>query len=159
VAEAVERLLARRAAAARAVRRTSSEELFTLDDAAARARFAGALRALARDPAVLDPHRAARRLLRRVHGERAVARLRARPLRGHAAARPELRDAIVMPAQTAGVALEDALVERLVADTAAEPGALPLLQATLVELWDVLARRRGDAAGAGAPAESLPAAR
>jgi WD40 repeat protein len=55
------------------------------------------------------------------------------PLRGS-----ELRQAILRPAQTVAVTFDPALVERLLADTAAEPGALPLLQMTLLHLWDAL---------------------
>jgi len=52
-----------------------------------------------------------------------------------------LRRAIVRPAADVGVFVEPALVERLVADAAGEPGALPLVQETLVLLWDRLERR------------------
>ena len=52
-----------------------------------------------------------------------------------------LRRAIVRPAEHAGVAIEAALVERLVADAAGEPGVLPLIQETLVLLWERLERR------------------
>ncbi|MBI4674840.1 MAG: hypothetical protein HY741_24625, partial [Chloroflexi bacterium] len=52
-----------------------------------------------------------------------------------------LREAIVKPAEGAGVFVEAALVERLVADAAGEPGVLPLVQETLVLLWDHLERR------------------
>ena len=52
-----------------------------------------------------------------------------------------LRQAIVRPAEAAGVYVEAALVERLVADAAAEPGALPMVQQTLVLLWERLDRR------------------
>lgn len=54
----------------------------------------------------------------------------------------ELRRAIVQPAQAAGVYLEPALVERLIADAADEKGVLPLLQETLVLLWSRFLRRR-----------------
>lgn len=57
-------------------------------------------------------------------------RLEVGPLRGDA-----LRAAIEAPAQQAGVYLERALVERMMIDTASEPGALPLLQEALVLLW------------------------
>jgi hypothetical protein len=53
----------------------------------------------------------------------------------------ELRQAIVRPAELAGVAIEAALVERLLADAAGEPGVLPLIQETLVLLWERLERR------------------
>jgi len=52
-----------------------------------------------------------------------------------------LRQAIVQPAEDAGVFVEAALVERLVADAADEPGILPLVQETLVLLWENLERR------------------
>jgi WD40 repeat protein len=52
-----------------------------------------------------------------------------------------LRQAIVRPAEQAGVAVEAALVERLLADAAGEPGVLPLVQETLVLLWERLERR------------------
>ncbi|NOX63579.1 MAG: SUMF1/EgtB/PvdO family nonheme iron enzyme [Chloroflexi bacterium] len=52
-----------------------------------------------------------------------------------------LREAIVRPAESVGVYVESALVERLVADAAGEPGILPFVQETLVLLWDKLERR------------------
>ncbi|HFD40145.1 MAG TPA: TIR domain-containing protein, partial [Anaerolineae bacterium] len=52
-----------------------------------------------------------------------------------------LRQAIVRPAEDAGVFVETALVERLVADAAGEPGVLPLVQETLVLLWEKVERR------------------
>ncbi len=52
-----------------------------------------------------------------------------------------LRQAIVRPAEDVGVFVEAALVERLVADAAGEPGILPLVQETLVLLWERLERR------------------
>jgi formylglycine-generating enzyme required for sulfatase activity len=52
-----------------------------------------------------------------------------------------LRQAIARPAENAGVFVEAALVERLLADAAGEPGALPLIQETLVLLWERLERR------------------
>ncbi len=56
-----------------------------------------------------------------------------------------LREAIVRPAEEAAederVYVEPALVERLVADAAGEPGVLPLIQETLVLLWERLQRR------------------
>ncbi|HKP53159.1 MAG TPA: AAA family ATPase [Chloroflexia bacterium] len=53
-----------------------------------------------------------------------------------------LRKAIRQPALDVGVTIEPALVERLVADSANEPGRLPLLQETLLVLWDSIDRRR-----------------
>jgi WD40 repeat protein len=52
-----------------------------------------------------------------------------------------LRQAIVRPAEDTGVFVETALVERLLADAANEPGVLPLVQETLVLLWEKLERR------------------
>jgi WD40 repeat protein len=52
-----------------------------------------------------------------------------------------LRQAIIRPAETVEVYVEAALVERLIADTAGEPGTLPLLQETLRLLWERLERR------------------
>jgi WD40 repeat protein len=52
-----------------------------------------------------------------------------------------LRRAIINPAERVGVYVEAALVERLAADAAGEPGVLPLVQQTLVLLWERLERR------------------
>lgn len=52
-----------------------------------------------------------------------------------------LREAIERPAEAVGVYVESALVERLVADASDEPGMLPLVQETLVCLWEKLERR------------------
>ena len=52
-----------------------------------------------------------------------------------------LRQAIVRPAERAGVYVEGALVERLVADATGEPGVLPFVQETLNLLWEKLERR------------------
>ena len=51
-----------------------------------------------------------------------------------------LRDAIEEPARRAGLELEPGLVRRILADVSTEPGALPLLEHLLLELWR---RRRG----------------
>ena len=63
-------------------------------------------------------------------------RLEVVPLRGAA-----LREAIEQPARQCGVYLEAALVDRLVADAAREPGVLPLLQETLRQLWGEMRQR------------------
>jgi len=55
--------------------------------------------------------------------------------------RKGLYEAIVKPAEGVGVFVEPTLVERLVADATGEPGILPLLQETLVLLWERLERR------------------
>ena len=46
-----------------------------------------------------------------------------------------LRRAIELPARRAGLRLEPELTDRLLADCASEPGALPLLSTALLELW------------------------
>lgn len=58
-------------------------------------------------------------------------------LRGEA-----LRQAIRQPAEDVEVEIEEALIERLLADLAGEPGALPMLQETLVLLWERMRRRQ-----------------
>jgi WD40 repeat protein/DNA-binding SARP family transcriptional activator len=50
--------------------------------------------------------------------------------------RDELRRAIELPAKRAGLRVEPALVSALVGDVAEEPGGLPLLSTTLVEVWE-----------------------
>ena len=47
----------------------------------------------------------------------------------------DLRRAIELPARRAGLRVEPALVDALVADVVDEPGGLPLLSTALVELW------------------------
>ena len=49
--------------------------------------------------------------------------------------RAELRRAIELPARRAGLRVEPSLVSALVGEVADEPGGLPLLSTTLVELW------------------------
>ncbi len=55
--------------------------------------------------------------------------------------RQGLRQAILRPAEDAGVFMEAALIERLLTDAAGEPGVLPLIQETLVLLWERIERR------------------
>lgn len=52
-----------------------------------------------------------------------------------------LREAITRPAAGAGVYLEPVLIERLLRDAGEEPGALPLVQETMVLLWERMTRR------------------
>ncbi|MCX6032488.1 MAG: CHAT domain-containing protein [Chloroflexi bacterium] len=66
----------------------------------------------------------------------------------------ELWAAIVEPAARVGVTVDEALAVQLIADAAGESGVLPLVQETLVLLWDKVERRqlrlaayRGMAAG------------
>ncbi|KYC40958.1 hypothetical protein WA1_25430 [Scytonema hofmannii PCC 7110] len=47
----------------------------------------------------------------------------------------ELREAITKPAELAGIAIENSLVEKMIADVKGEAGGLPLLQYALTELW------------------------
>jgi hypothetical protein len=61
------------------------------------------------------------------------ARVEVAPLHGTA-----LRQAIRQPAEDEGVDIEESLLERLVADVADQPGSLPLLQETLVQLWGTM---------------------
>jgi WD40 repeat protein len=53
-----------------------------------------------------------------------------------------LAEAIAEPAKTCHVTIEPDLLERLLADAGTEPGALPLLQETLVRLWATMRLRR-----------------
>ncbi len=53
-----------------------------------------------------------------------------------------LRQAIRQPAADVEVEINEALIERLLADAAGEPGALPMLQETLVLLWERMRRRQ-----------------
>ncbi|MFP5334061.1 MAG: BTAD domain-containing putative transcriptional regulator [Actinomycetes bacterium] len=48
----------------------------------------------------------------------------------------ELRRAVELPAERAGLVLDVGLTDALVADAAAEPGVLPLLSTALSELWE-----------------------
>ena len=54
--------------------------------------------------------------------------------------REGLRQAIVRPAEGVDVYVDSALVERLLVDATGEPGVLPLIQETLVLLWEKLER-------------------
>ena len=115
------------------------EELFTAcRDEAERAAFADALVAAVRDPRrralVLIALRAdfygrcaSYPELWRMLGANHVL---VGPMR-----RDELRRAIESPAQRAGLRVDAALVDALVADVQGEPGALPLLSTALLELW------------------------
>jgi WD40 repeat protein/DNA-binding SARP family transcriptional activator len=49
--------------------------------------------------------------------------------------RDELRRAIELPARRSGLRVEPELVDALIADVEGEPGALPLLSTSLLELW------------------------
>ncbi len=117
------------------------EELFTLADAGERERFLSALGALRaeRRCVVIFTLRAdffgafMESPLWTERGGR-ISRIEVGPLRGKS-----LREAIARPARDLGVRVARELIERLLADAGMEPGVLPLLQETLVQLWD---RRR-----------------
>jgi WD40 repeat protein len=109
------------------------EELFT-QAAGDQAGFAAALGALRGEPRCLlvlalraDFYAELMQSPLWVDGRRHVDLL---PLRGAA-----LRAAIEKPARAQDVYFEAGLIDRLLADAAGEPGVLPLLQETLVQLW------------------------
>ena len=115
------------------------EEVFTAcDDESERAAFADALVAAARDPRrrplVLVAVRAD--FYDRCAGYPELWRLLAAnqvpvgPMR-----RDELRRAIEQPARRAGLWIDPDLVDALIADVEGEPGGLPLLSTSLLELW------------------------
>ncbi|MBP5975383.1 hypothetical protein HW132_22270 [Brasilonema sp. CT11] len=54
----------------------------------------------------------------------------------------ELRDAIEKPAELVGLKFEEGLIDTLLHDVLGEPAALPLLQFTLLKLWDNRERNR-----------------
>lgn len=54
----------------------------------------------------------------------------------------ELREAIEKPADMIGLKYESGLVEQLAQDVLGEPAGLPLLQFTLLQLWDARVRNR-----------------
>ena len=54
----------------------------------------------------------------------------------------ELRDTIVKPAELIGLKFEEGLVEELVREVLGEPAALPLLQFSLLKLWESRERNR-----------------
>ena len=117
------------------------EELFTLASASERTRFLAALRALRteRRCAIVFTLRAdffgalmESALWAEHRGQ--LSRIEVSPLASEA-----LREAIAAPARAVDVTVAPDLIERLVADAASEPGILPLLQETMVQLWDARA--------------------
>jgi WD40 repeat protein/DNA-binding SARP family transcriptional activator len=115
------------------------EEVFTAcREEPERAAFVDALIACARDPRrralVLVAVRAD--FYGRCAGYRELSRLLGAnhvlvgPMR-----RDELRRAIELPARRAGLRVEPDLTDALIADVEGEPGALPLLSTSLLELW------------------------
>jgi WD40 repeat protein len=119
------------------------EELFTLSGGDERTRFLAVLRALRKEHRCFLLHTLRAdffgafmesTLWAELQGQ--ISRIEIAPLRGAA-----LRGAIEQPARNLGVYCEPELVERLLSDAASEPGILPLLQETLVQLWDQRACR------------------
>ncbi len=122
------------------------EEVFTLTgDDRVRAAFVNNLTALAQAPE-------ARHLVvltMRVDFEGQAARLRDfEPLFEQALVRVtplnagEIREAIEEPANLVGLKFEDGIVDALINDVLGEPAALPLLQFTLLKLWEARERNR-----------------
>lgn len=112
-----------------------AEELFSLASPEELRRFAASLRPLRAEPRclLLFTLRAdfySELLLSALWAEGSRQHVDLAPMRGEA-----LRAAIVEPARQVGVFLEPALVDRLLADADDQPGAQPLLQEALVQLW------------------------
>lgn len=112
-----------------------TEELFSQAPPAAQRAFAAALRVLRAEPRarLLFTARAdffAELLASDLWIEGSKQHFDLSPMRGEM-----LRQAIEQPARKQHVHFEPALIDRLLADAADEPGALPLLQETLVHLW------------------------
>lgn len=113
------------------------EELFAITGVDERTAFAAAARELRSDPRCVmiftlraDFYGAFMEspLWTDVNGQ--LSRVEVGALRGNS-----LRVVIERPARDVGVHIQPELVSRLIADAAREPGALPLLQATLFRLW------------------------
>src|SRR5262249_37903714 len=122
------------------------EEVFTLTgDDRVRNAFVNNLSALAQAP---NAHHLVI-LTMRTDFEGQVARLPAfQPLFEQALVRVtplnagEIREAIEGPANLVGLKFEEGLVDALVADVLGEPAALPLLQITLLKLWEAREHNR-----------------
>jgi WD40 repeat protein/energy-coupling factor transporter ATP-binding protein EcfA2 len=115
------------------------EEVFTAcSDAAERAAFLGAITNAASAPDGTTTIVIALRadFYGRCAGHRALASLlaSAQILVGPMD-EEELRRAIELPAQRAGLTVQEELADSLVSDTAGQPGGLPLLSTALLELW------------------------
>jgi hypothetical protein len=129
------------------------EELFTLADEVPRARFLASLAAAVRDPG--DRIRVVV-TLRADYCDRPLefAAFAESPRTGVETVVPllpaELERAISLPAATTGAATAPGLTAELVADVSGQPGALPLLQYALTELFE---RRRGGVLGLDVYAE------
>ncbi|NTU49877.1 MAG: CHAT domain-containing protein, partial [Desulfobulbaceae bacterium] len=143
IAGAVSRLLAKSAPAQRLLLVIDQfEEFFTLTDQEEHQQFVYALQELQRVPecTILLSMRADfyPDLMRSdLWDDYRDQRVEIVPLRNEA-----LRTAIERPATQVGVLIEQDLLERLLADAANEPGLLPLVQETMVHLWDRMVGRR-----------------
>ncbi|HEX8110228.1 MAG TPA: TIR domain-containing protein, partial [Kofleriaceae bacterium] len=141
------------------------EELFTIAEARERSEFVTMLRQLHRAPwcylllalradfygTLMDSE------LWPARGS--ISRLDVAPLRGQALAK-----AIREPARQVGVYVEARLCDRLITDAATEPGALPLVQETMRQLWErrsqrLLALAEYEALGGGGSALHVAIAR
>jgi DNA-binding SARP family transcriptional activator len=115
------------------------EELFTLcEQESERAAFAGKLATAAGDPqrrALVVVSLRADFYGRLASYPPLAALVSASHVLVGAMDRGELAQAIEQPAARAGLQAERPLVEALVADVAGEPGGLPLLSTTLLQLW------------------------
>jgi len=116
------------------------EELFTQAPQEAQAEFIAALKVLRKnqDSALVLTMRAGfyeELMNSNLWPIESTERMEVAPLRGTA-----LRDAIVKPAAAFNVDLEEALIDHLLTDAAHEPGVLPLVQETMVLLWDEIER-------------------
>lgn len=122
------------------------EEVFTLcEDAAAREAFIGALLGLLSAPGAQN----CVILTMRSDFETFIARVPSlQPLfeQGRVQVTPlsagELRDAIEQPAARVGLKFEAGVVDALLQEILGEPAALPLLQFTLLKLWENRERNR-----------------
>jgi serine/threonine protein kinase/WD40 repeat protein/DNA-binding winged helix-turn-helix (wHTH) protein len=116
------------------------EELFTLcDDDTVRTRFLAGLAAAAAEP--LSPVRVVLTLRadfydRPLRYPEFASLIKQNSVTVTPLAGDELEHAIVDPAARAGVEFEPGLVAQIVADVGSQPGALPLLQYALTELFD-----------------------
>ncbi|MBM2848373.1 MAG: repeat protein [Anaerolineales bacterium] len=121
------------------------EEIFTLSDKSEREAFVGRVLELLHDPSI--PHRVILTMRTDFYDriatfsefksefEKAVERVR--PLSA-----AELRRAIEEPANKVGLKFEEGVVTSLLEDILGEPAALPLLQFTLLQLWEKRQRNR-----------------
>lgn len=139
LAEVIATLLAGRAASSSVLIVIDQlEELFTLAGAHEREQFERAFRSLREVPRCVvvstlraDFFGAFMESLLWTGRRGRPSRIEVDPMRGEA-----LLPAIVRPASDLGVHVEPELIGRLLDDAGAEPGVLPLLQETLVQLWD-----------------------